>query len=440
MKTFVLDTNVLIHDPEALFTFEGSRVVLPLAVVEELDNFKRLDDNRGRSARAVNRYLDELRRHGKLSDGVPLEHGGELRIEVQTRVPLPEGFHYDSKDNQMLEVALGLFKKGETVVFITKDINLRIKAEAIGLIAEDYEKSKVHPDQLYLGWHEKRVSSEVIDKFFKEKRLQLGDVAPGNGGNGHVWQANEMVILHDEAGGSQSALCRFDAASKEFLPLIYGNANPWGLKPLNTEQRFALELLMRKDVKMVSLVGVPGSGKTLLALAAGLEQIFEEKIYRRMLVARPVIPVGRDIGFLPGSKEEKLTSWMGAIYDNLELLSDRPETTEASEVDELFESGKIVVEAVAFLRGRSLPNQYIVIDDAQNLTPHEIKTVISRVGEGSKIVLTGDPFQIDNPYLDASSTGLANLVERFKGQSIYGHMTFSKIERSTLAALASQLL
>jgi PhoH-like ATPase len=309
--------------------------------------------------------------------------------------------------------------------------------------------------------------TDQIDKFFKSKKLEPPD---------NHWVPNEMAILRGQGSESQSALARFDPKTSMLQPLKYANAKPWGLKPLNTEQRFALELLMNPEVELVSLVGVPGSGKTLLALAAGLEQSLEEKRYLRMLIARPVIPVGRDIGYLPGSKEEKLSSWMGAIYDNLEFLldedhmsgSDKREgsaedelgskvvrsrrsanpfqnegdspSTGSQNVEALFDSGRIIVEAVAFLRGRSLPNQFIVIDDAQNLTPHEMKTVISRVGKGSKIVVTGDPYQIDNPYLDAASTGVANLVEKFKGQTVYGHMTFSKIERSTLAALASELL
>ena len=489
-KSFVLDTNVLIHDPEALFTFEGGKVVLPMGVIEELDTFKKENDSRGRNARQVSRYLDELRKHGRLSDGVPLEHGGQLKVEVQARSPLPAAFDNHTKDNRILETALGLAKQGETVVFITKDINLRIKAEAVGLIAEDYEKEKVPPERLYLGWRDLVLPSEQIDKFFKQKKLPVGDVirqtsggsmgpppvTAGDDNGGARWKPNEMAILRSHEASSQSGLARFDVKTKNLVPLAYANAKPWGLKPLNTEQRFALELLMSPEIELVSLVGVPGSGKTLLALAAGLEQIFEENRYRRMLVARPVIPVGRDIGYLPGSKEEKLSSWMGAIYDNLEFLLDEEDTPGTSKretvaeddlgskvvrsrrtanvyqsetesptsgsqnVEALFDSGRIVVEAVAFLRGRSLSNQFIVIDDAQNLTPHEMKTVISRVGKGSKIVVTGDPYQIDNPYLDAASTGLSNLVERFKGQAVYGHMTFSKIERSTLAALASELL
>ncbi|MCX5789880.1 MAG: PhoH family protein, partial [Elusimicrobia bacterium] len=249
------------------------------------------------------------------------------------------------------------------------------------------------------------------------------------------------VILKDNNGKSHSALARHDSKAECLVPLTKADLAPWGIKPLNTEQRFALELLLRKEVQLVTLVGMAGSGKTLLALAAGLQQAVEDRLYRRILIARPVIPVGHDLGFLPGTKQEKLQTWMGAIYDNLEFLMDRPHSEDSElDVQMLMEQNKLEIEAVTYLRGRTLPNQYIIIDDAQNLTPHEIKTIISRVGQGSKIVLTGDPHQIDNYYLDASSNGLTNLVERFKGQGLFGHVTFSKIERSPLAALASELL
>lgn len=430
MKTFVLDTNVIIHDPRAVFAFEDARVAIPLPVIEELDTFKRGNDERGRNARLVARTLDGLRKKGKLSDGVPLAHGGTLKVEIVQSNGLPAPFQANTKDNMILSVAQYLRKKGEKVVFISKDINLRIKAESIGLETEDYEKEKVSVSEIYAGWRELRLDTAKIDKFYAEKALEAGPFLP-----------NEFVILKDQAGSSSSALARYDAQAKAVVPLTRANTAPWGIKPLNTEQRFATELLMRPDIQLVSLIGVPGSGKTLLALAAGLEQIYGDKSYRRLLVARPVIPVGRDIGYLPGTKQEKLSNWMGAIYDNLELLMDRPHREEMDiDIQMLLDSGKLEVEAVSFLRGRSLPGQYILIDDAQNLTPHEIKTIISRVGLGSKIVLTGDPFQIDNYYLDAESSGLTNLVDRFKGQQTFGHVRFSKIERSPLAALASDLL
>ncbi|HBL16163.1 MAG: hypothetical protein A2X36_04140 [Elusimicrobia bacterium GWA2_69_24] len=432
MKTFVLDTNVVLHDPESIFAFEGARVVIPLPVIEELDTFKRSNDERGRAARLVARTLDELRKKGRLSDGVPLEHGGTLKVEMVHADGLPMPFSSSSKDNMILGVAQYLNKKGEKVVFISKDINLRIKAEAIGLDTQDYEKEKVKVTELYDGWKELLLPAAQIDKFYKDKRVEAEGFEP-----------NEFAILKATEGSSASALARFDPELKALVPLAKADgAPPWGLKPINTEQRFAIELLLRPEIHLVTLVGLPGSGKTVLSLAAGLEQTLgNEKIYRRLMVARPVLPVGHDIGFLPGTKQEKLNTWMGAIYDNLEFLLDRshPEETDM-DIQMLLDDGKLEVEAVTYLRGRTLPRQFILIDDAQNLTPHEMKTIISRVGRGSKIVLTGDPYQIDNYYLDSASNGLTNLVERFRGQKIFGHVWFSKVERSPLAALASELL
>jgi len=433
MKTFVLDTNVILHDPMSMFSFEGSRVVLPLTVIEELDTFKRSNDERGRSARFVSRKLDELREGGKLSNWVPLEHGGKLKVEIQVSDGLPKAFSAHTKDNEILSCALYLKKQGENIVFISKDINLRIKAESLGLETQDYEKEKVDIDDLYKGWREAAVSGEEIDAFYKDKRLTsaIADLVP-----------NEFVILKAE-GTSKSALARYDLKTKSLVPLVKADTAPWGIKPLNTEQRFALELLLNPDIQLITLVGLAGSGKTMIALAAALQQTLEEKIYRRILVARPVIAVGHDLGFLPGTKEEKLTNWMGAIYDNLSFLLEKPKgSVETSDMDiqMLMEDGVLEIEAVTYLRGRTLPGLLIIIDDAQNLTPHEIKTIISRAGQGAKIVLTGDPHQVDNYYLDAASNGLTNLVERFKGQGLFGHVTFTKSERSVLAALASDLL
>jgi len=433
MKTFVLDTNVILHDPMSMFSFEGSRVVLPLTVIEELDTFKRNNDERGRSARFVSRKLDELRKGGKLSNWVPLEHGGKLKVEIQVSDGLPKAFSAHTKDNEILSCALYLKKQGENIVFISKDINLRIKAESLGLETQDYEKEKVDIDDLYKGWREAAVSGDAIDAFYKDKRLPtpIQDLIP-----------NEFVILKAE-GTSKSALARYDLKTKSLVPLVRAETAPWGIKPLNIEQRFALELLLNPEISLVTLVGLAGSGKTMIALASALQQTLEEKLYRRILVARPVIAVGHDLGFLPGTKEEKLTNWMGAIYDNLSYLLEKPKgAVETSDMDiqMLMEDGVLEIEAVTYLRGRTLPGLLIIIDDAQNLTPHEIKTIISRAGQGAKIVLTGDPHQVDNYYLDATSNGLTNLVERFKGQGLFGHVTFTKSERSVLAALASDLL
>jgi len=437
MKTFVLDTNVLIHDPASAFQFERSKVVLPLAVIEDLDHFKRFNDDRGYSVRQVTRKLDRLRSRGKLSEGVTLDHAGTLVIEYHKADKLPAQFEGTAikKDNDILATALYLKDKGEHVVFISKDINLRIKAEILGIETEDYEREKVPIQDLYKGWREIAVEQAVIDRFYKERRLLDPELL-------RELHPNEFVILKSAENPSTSALGRF--RPQQGLVPLQSQQKPWGIKPLNLQQRFALELLLDKDLSLVTLIGVPGSGKTLLALAAGLEQVFESKLYRRLLISRPVVPVGRDIGFLPGTKEEKLSTWMGAVKDNVEFLCDACGQVTSDEVltdaADIFGSEKIEVEAVSFLRGRSLPRMYFIIDDAQNLTPHEVKTIISRAGEGTKVVLTGDPYQIDNPYLDAASNGLSNLVERFKGQEVFGTVKFDKIERSSLAALASELL
>jgi|ADurb_Ile_03_Slu_FD_contig_31_111659_length_2583_multi_5_in_0_out_0_3 PhoH-like ATPase len=431
-KSFVLDTNVLLHDPDSIFSFKDNKVVIPLTVIEELDNFKKLNDERGRSARLISRILDGLRGKGKLSQGVALKNGGILVIEMMRQVEFPKEFIVSKSDHQILSIALYLKQKGENVIFITKDINLRIKAEILEIKTQDYEKSKVKMDEIYTGWRELKISSEKIDQFYKSGKIAVKD----------NFYPNECVFLKDEAGSSKSALAKYSPDIKALQPLFHINAQPWGLKPLNIEQKFALELLLCNEISLVTLIGLPGAGKTLLALASGLQKTVEERQFRRLYIARPIIPMGKDIGFLPGTKEEKLVSWMGAINDNLEFLMDKghEDSKVEEKIDYLFSSGQIEVDSLTYIRGRSLPKQYIIIDDAQNLTPHEVKTIISRAGTGTKIVLTGDPYQIDNPYLDASSNGLTYLVERFKGQPIYGHLMFSKSERSILAGLASELL
>ncbi|OQA92297.1 MAG: PhoH-like protein [Elusimicrobia bacterium ADurb.Bin231] len=431
-KTFILDTNVLIHDPKAFLSFEDNVVVIPMAVIEELDTLKKFTDERARSARAVSRNLNRLAGTGKFSEGINLENGGRLLIGLEKRLDLPYDFSNSKKDNLILSDALTRKKRGENVILITKDINLRIKSEVMGVTAMDYEKEKVKYESLYQGWKEITISGELIDKFYKNRSLETNVEL----------QANEFVLMKDSSNPSKSAIGKFDKKSNMIMGLSYKEGMVWGLKPLNTEQKFAFELLLSDNIHLVTLIGVPGAGKTLLSLAAALHKTIDKKLYRRLLITKPVTPVGKDIGFLPGSKEEKVSQWMGSIYDNLEFLVDKnnPDDSTEEKVNYFFDSGKIEMEALAFLRGRSIPKQFIIIDDAQNLTPHEIKTIISRAGEGSKIVLTGDPYQIDNPYLDADSNGLTYLVERFKNQEIYGHLNFKKTERSMLAALAGELL
>ncbi|MFN3966480.1 MAG: PhoH family protein [Endomicrobiia bacterium] len=438
MKTFVLDTNVLIHDPQAIFSFADNKVVIPMTVIEELDQFKKVSDERGRNVRTVSRILDSLRKKGKISEGIKLDSGGIIKVELDQDVEIPYNFVTSKADHRILGVAISLQNRGERVIFVSKDINLRIKAEALGLVAQDYEKEKVKLEELYNGWREVSISTKDFESFYKNKYLELKKVVNSK----EKVFPNEFFILKDSANPSKSAIAKYSNKDESLIPLFHQNPQPWGLKPLNVQQRFAMELLLCNEITLVTLIGIAGAGKTLLALACGLQKVVEEKQFRHLLVARPVVPMGRDIGFLPGTKEEKLSSWMGAIYDNLDFLIDRARPNEPIEetVNYLFDSGLIEIEALTFLRGRSLPQQYFIIDDAQNLTPHEIKTIISRAGEGTKVVLTGDTYQIDNPYLDATSSGLTYLVECFKGQEIFGHINFTRSERSTLASLAAELL
>ena len=433
-KTFVLDTNVLLHDIDCINNFADNKVAIPIAVIEELDGLKKAADERGRSARIITHRIDSLRSKGKLSEGVPVNKGGILKIELDpVKVDIPEELRVSSNDNRILLTALALQKKGEKVIFISKDTNLRIKAEVIGLTVQDYEKEKVNVEELYAGYRTILVKQEDIDRFFADKKLSAAKMDP--------FSTNEFAILKDKDNESHSALAKYDRKENVLVPLFHSDAHPWGIKPLNKEQRFAFELLLCNEINLVTLIGVAGSGKTLISIACGLQKAIEEQVYRRLLICRPVIPVGRDIGYLPGTKEEKLYQWMGAINDNLEFLFGKADAGEMKDrIQYLFDTGRIEIESLTYIRGRTLPQQYIIIDDAQNLTPHEVKTIISRAGNNTKVVLTGDPYQIDNPYLDASSNGLTYIVERFKNQEIYGHVTFVKSERSKLAALAAELL
>lgn len=445
-KTFVLDTNVLLHDPDSIFVFADNKVVIPMTVIEELDMMKRRNDELGKNSRLVSRKIDMLRQQGgSIINGVKLNNGGVLKIELDWDKELPTLFVENKADHRILAVALDLKNRGERVIFITKDINLRIKAEALGIETQDYEKAKVKPETVYTGYREYEVSKELIDRIYSSSKIPLDDLVKEMNIDPHDVYYNEFFILR--CNKSHSVLVKVkksESGKKEIVIVPSKDINVWGIKPLNVQQRFAFDLLLDDKINLVTLIGVAGGGKTLLSIAAGLHKVIEEKLYRRLLVSKPVVPMGRDIGYLPGTKEEKLASWMGAIYDNLEFLTGKMykydmEKLKAT-IDYYFDSGLIEVEALTYLRGRSLPNQFFIIDDAQNLTPHEIKTIVSRAGEGSKIVLTGDLYQIDNPYLDDSSNGLIYLVDRFKGQEIFGHITFTKTERSQLAALAAELL
>ncbi len=433
-KYFVLDTNVLLHNSESLTSFDDNYVILPMTVIEELDSFKRRNDELGRSARYVIREIDKLRTQGSLKDGVLMENNGILQIIVE-RKDIP-GICIDMSvpDNRILAVANSLHQEGKKVIFVSKDINARLKADALGIDVMDFEKQKCNFDELYTGWTEERVSTEMVNRFHEQKGLEMDD---GD------FLINQFVLLQDLSNPKHTGLGRA-VGPKSIVPLNTSFDSAWNVHARSKEQRMAMELLMDPKISLVSMIGQAGTGKTLLALAAGLECVLQQESFEKLLVSRPVIPMGKDIGYLPGTKDEKLSLWMQPIYDNLIFLMQKnhrmEEGTVQNKVNMLFKEQRVELEALTYIRGRSIPRQFVVVDEAQNLTPHEVKTIISRAGEGTKMVLTGDPQQIDNPYLDSSSNGLSYAVEKLKGQSMYGHVTLSKSERSPLSAIAAQLL
>ncbi|MBB6729675.1 PhoH family protein [Cohnella zeiphila] len=441
-KIYVIDTNVLLHDPLAIFSFEENEVVVPSVVLEEIDSKKRLADEIGRNARYVSRELDRLREIGRLHDGVALENGGLLKVEMNHRrfVRVQELFGEMTNDNRILAVALNYHQEEQEkaeprpVILVSKDVLVRVKADVLGIDAEDYLSDRtVSPSDQYTGYLTLHVHPSVIDEFYTYRFLGIPSL--------HLnvrLQPNEFVILRDELGTSKSALLKVSQDGQRLEPLHMSNDPVWGITARNAQQRMALELLLNDDIPLVTLAGRAGTGKTLLTLAAGLLKTEDEHKYKKLLIARPVVPMGKDIGYLPGEKEEKLRPWMQPIYDNLEYLFD---TKKAGDLDKILMGlGSIQVEALTYIRGRSIPGQFIIIDEAQNLSRHEVKTIVSRVGEHSKIVLLGDPEQIDHPYLDAQSNGLTYLIEQFKGEAISGHITLEKGERSRLAQLAAEKL
>lgn len=454
-KHFVLDTNVLLHNPGAIYMFQEHEVVIPLDVIEELDHFKGSNDATGRNARQVIRELDRLRKKGRLFEGVPVnDHGGTLRV-VRCNRDHHLDLDYNLTDNRIIGVAHELKSMGKHTVFISKDINARVKGDALELMVEDFEAEKVDADWLFTGYGDITVPGEVIDELYRERQIPLSNLEPylvhtdENGEESPVAVlANQFLILHDINDESHTGLSRLLCDTEHLIPIAGPRKPIYGIMARNVQQTMALDLLLDDEIKLVTLLGSAGTGKTLLALAAGMHKVYKDQRYEKLLVARPIMPLGRDIGFLPGDKDEKLHLWMQPIFDNLSyLLSTRgthmnQADSHSSEqrIESLISSGKLVLEPLTYIRGRSIPHQFMIVDEVQNLSPHEVKTIVSRAGEGTKIVLTGDINQIDNPYLDASSNGLSFLVERMKEHGLHGHVTLNRTERSTLASIAAALL
>lgn len=453
-KNFILDTNVLLHDPHSLFQFQENNLFIPITVIEEIDRFKKNMDETGRNARQVSRILDGLRSRGNLSSGVTLPDGGTLRVVLyrpDMMANLPPDLHGDKADNLILAVAMHIRNGGAIpTTLISKDTNLRIKADTMNLRAEDYEHGKISFDELYSGCTHLPEPAAAFAALSRNR-----DAAPPDG---FPLSPNQGVHVQDPVSGA-STLGRFDAERNAIVPLCPEiPKGVWGVFARNREQSLAFDLLLNDEIQLVTLVGKAGTGKTLLALAAGLQKTAEEAVYNRLLVSRPIFPMGKDLGFLPGDVQEKLSPWMQPIFDNVELLLREYGSQERKRAKtgkktaekaaghlnhsykELIDMGLLEIEPLTYIRGRSLPNEFLIVDEAQNLTPHEVKTILTRAGEGTKIVLTGDPYQIDNPYVDASSNGLTYVVEKFREERIAGHITLHKGERSRLAELSANLL
>lgn len=434
-KTFCLDTNVFLYDPNALFSFEENDVVIPFKVLEEIDSKKTLNDEVGFNARQTNRILDDLRTTGDLNKGIPLDNGGTLRIVTGSAniFGMPEELE-NKADNFIISTAQKLQKElhPSPVFLISKDISMRIKCDILGVPCQDYKKHRVAPDaeRVYGGIRVVEVSDDTVDEFFQNRELPVEALSEDYD---YDFYPNEFIVI--KGPNSSSGLARFMSGK---LVKITEWKDVWGLRAKNKEQQFALDVLMDDNIKLTTLIGKAGTGKTLLAVAAGVKQVLEEKKYNKLIVTRPIQPVGKDIGYLPGTKEEKMEPWIQPIMDNLEFLFGC--SSKAVNLEMYFSSGQIEVEAITYIRGRSIPNAFIIVDEAQNLSVDEVKTIITRAGQGTKIILTGDIDQIDNNLIDAVSNGLTYTVEKFKEYDIAGHITLIKGERSELSKLAAKIM
>lgn len=440
-KIFVLDTNVLIHNPRAMFSFDDNRVVIPIVVIEEIDQFKKGLDEKGRNARQIGRYLDDLRQIGPLQDGVATDTGGIIQVTVKREISdaASDLIFMDRNDNLIIGTALYFKKKypDTQVVLVSKDVNVRIKADTVGIRAENFETDTISFDEFYTGWTHEELSEELFAELIENNQIKnpFENLYP-----------NQYLRATINGSKSEPISLRYDHVNNILHPLRhYRGDDVFGITARNFEQEMALDLLLDDEVKLVSLSGKAGTGKTLLAIAAGLKKVVDDEMYKRLVVSRPISPLGKDLGYLPGSKAEKFNPWMQPIYDNMDILLSAHEERSAgikgkrrASIDDLMDFGFLELEPLTYIRGRSLPDQFMIIDEAQNLSPHEMKTIITRAGMNTKIVLTGDPYQIDIPYLDAISNGLSVSVEKLKGEAMVGHITLDKGERSPLADLAAK--
>lgn len=458
-KTYILDTNVILYSPSAITSFEDNDVIIPECVLEELDNFKKNDNELGANARSAARLIDTLREKGKLTEGVELPGGGKLRVEMNhNNIPLPVSWEKEKIDNRIIQVCIGLKEKGEDVYLITKDIFERIKADTMDINTRDYYEEAIFNKELYTGRLVAYASSASIDEFYSKKYMGAEDIQVYSEQDGEYIEEklyhNQFVLIYANDNPKKSALGRFDG--EKIVPLLYKEESLMGIKPKTIGQKFMMEALMLSSsvAPLVIIKGPAGTGKTLFSLAAGLSKIIygdkkNNEKFRKILVCRPNITMDEEIGFLPGSEEEKIMPFMRPVFDNLEVLVNQDDDKRYNhednlniKVQELFLKKIITTEAVAYLRGRSIVKNWVIIDEAQNLSPKQIKAIVTRIGEGSKLILIGDPEQIDQPFLDYRSNGLCYIAEKMKGSKLCCQLSLyhEECERSALAYEASQRL
>jgi PhoH-like ATPase len=448
-KTYVFDTSACLTDADCIFNYANNDIVIPLKVLQEIDKHKKRQDSAGFNARKIIRSFDELRLKGSLQKGVRIDKGkGLLKVLGGDHTQLPEDLDPNVADHDIISTVLAedANNGARKTILVSRDINMRVICDSVGILSEDYSENEIirNENELYSGFSTCLVDEQIVDQFYARDKIKLDPEEHPN------LCLNQFVMLVSNSNEKKTALCRFFGYSYPLTPVVDYKDGLWGVKARNKEQMFALDLLMDPKVQVVSLVGKAGSGKTLLAIAAGLQQVVdcldvkynlkkpskEEFSYKRLVVSRPVMPMGKDLGFLPGSMEEKMAPWLAPVQDNLKFLTGDDQTT----LDDYMERGIIEMEALTYIRGRSIANAYIVIDEAQNLTAHEVKTILTRVGEGTKIVLTGDIEQIDNIYINEMSSGLTHTVEKMKKYGLTGHVTLKKGERSQVATLAAKIL
>jgi len=427
-KIYVLDTNVLVHDPRSILAFDDNEVVIPLVVLDEIDKIKTGQDEVARNARSVIRTLDQMREKGSINEGVVTDRNGLIRIELNHRDCIPADLDPQKADNRIISVAIGLMREhpDRRVSVVTKDINLRVKCDALKVLAEDYDTDAVvdNPNSIYTGCADIFLDSAKLNSLNLNGVLEYPESKfyP----NQYIWAKSEIP--------KHTALAKYKGGN---LVKTAGINDVWGISPRNKEQAFAIDALFDPSIKLVTMIGRAGSGKTLLATAAGIAQMIDTHLYKKLIMTRPIQPLGRDIGFLPGDINEKMKPWIAPLEDNLSLVFSEKG---GHYMEMLKETGQIEIEAITYIRGRSIPRSFIIVDECQNLTLHEAKTILTRVGEGSKVVLTGDILQIDNPYIDAVDNGLSCIIEKFKHTDIAAHITLVKGERSQLATMAAEIL